>query len=650
MTAGYDWGLVLLSYLIASVASFTTLAVVRRVAQSKGAAAGRWLAAGSFSMGIGIWSMHFVGMLALRMEMPFTYDISITALSMGVAVLTSALSLFIAARRPATVGRVVGSGIVMGLGIAAMHYTGMAAMRMNAVLSYDPALFAASVVVALVAPTVALWLASEVSSRRGRYARYEIGAALVLGLAISGTHYTGMAAAVYSHLPGASIAAPLAQGTQVWLAVSVSAATLLVLFSTLLTVLFDYKLFVQRKAEGRLTQLVDERTRELQATVRNLEAAEQELRASEDHYRLLFDSNPLPMWVYDQQTFAFLEVNRAAIANYGYSREDFLRMTLLDIRPHEDVPALLDNLRASRPPFQQRTPSRHRRKDGSILDAEVTSHTLPLYRTKAALVVALDVTEQNRARRDLVEARDAAEGANRLKSAFLANMSHEIRTPLTAIIGFAEMLAHEVPAAQQDLVNPIARGGRRLLETLNSVLDLAQLESGTATLHPVPVDVFAEADEALGLLLPLVEEKGLAVQLTGASAVALADRPALHCILNNLVGNAVKFTERGRIDVEVGADEGGVWLRVADTGAGISAEFLPRLFQEYEQESTGHARSHEGNGLGLAITKRLVDLMGGTIEVQSAPGQGTAFTVTLPVASESVRPAGPSRSLTSATA
>src|SRR5690606_17800541 len=133
------------------------------------------------------------------------------------------------------------------------------------------------------------------------------------------------------------------------------------------------------------------------------------------------------------------------------------------------------------------------------------------------------------------------------------------------------------------------------------------------------------------------EAKGLAVTLTGTPAFALADRKALHRILSNLVSNAVKFTEAGGVTVEVGAGGGAVRVRVVDTGVGISPAFLPHLFDEFKQESEGYARRHEGNGLGLAITKRLTDLLGGTISVESVVGRGSAFTLTLP---RSVAPRG----------
>ncbi|HEX8299076.1 MAG TPA: HAMP domain-containing sensor histidine kinase, partial [Rubricoccaceae bacterium] len=207
-------------------------------------------------------------------------------------------------------------------------------------------------------------------------------------------------------------------------------------------------------------------------------------------------------------------------------------------------------------------------------------------------------------------------------------------TPLTAILGYAEMLAAEAPLDIQNLVEPIWRGGSRLMDTLNSVLDLAQIEAGEVTLSAKPADLLAEVDEACAVLRPLALAKGLDLRVVGSPAWVLADRPALSRVLTNLIGNAVKFTDSGSITVEAGSDDAWGWVRVSDTGVGIAPEFLPALFSEFKQESEGHGRAYEGNGLGLAIAKRLVDLMGGEIAVVSEKGVGSVFTLRLPLSTD----------------
>jgi signal transduction histidine kinase len=239
--------------------------------------------------------------------------------------------------------------------------------------------------------------------------------------------------------------------------------------------------------------------------------------------------------------------------------------------------------------------------------------------------------EAETARADAEAARAQAEEMARLKSAFLANMSHEIRTPLTAIIGYAQVLGEEVDEDQRGLVRPIEHGGRRLLDTLNSVLDLARLQAGRFDLRMEAVDLAEEAHALGDLLRPLAHAQGLGlvVHAPPSGLVAYADRSALQRVLTNLVSNAVKFTDVGRITLSADADEEHVRLRVRDTGRGIGPAFLPKLFEEFRQESDGLTRSHEGSGLGLAITRHLVQLMDGSISVESLLGKGSVFTVTL---------------------
>ena len=244
----------------------------------------------------------------------------------------------------------------------------------------------------------------------------------------------------------------------------------------------------------------------------------------------------------------------------------------------------------------------------------------------------LDLSERKALEDELVVAREVAETAARLKSTLLSNMSHEIRTPLTAILGYAEVLSELVPDDLLEFTDTIQRGGERLLRTLNSVLDLAQIESGQYRIALEPLCLHAEAAAACAALLPLARARGLALSVEGTAAVAVADRPALGRVFNNLVGNALKFTERGSVVLHVREADGHAVLRVSDTGPGISAAFLPSLFDEFKQESEGHQRTHEGNGLGLAITRRLVGMMDGEIAVESEPGVGSTFTVRLPLA------------------
>ena len=244
----------------------------------------------------------------------------------------------------------------------------------------------------------------------------------------------------------------------------------------------------------------------------------------------------------------------------------------------------------------------------------------------------IDITERKAFEDQLLEAKGAAEDMARLKSSFVANMSHEVRTPLTAILGFATVLGEELEGEQRELVEIIKQSGERLLETLNSVLDLARLESDALGLDPRALNLGDELLAAARLFGPMAEEKGLALELEVPDDAVRAqlDRALLHRVLSNLLSNAIKFTEEGEVRLVLVSLDNEVQIQVKDTGIGIDESFQPHLFEEFKQESTGLARTHTGSGLGLAITRHLVQRMHGQIEVHSAKGEGTTFTVTFP--------------------
>jgi PAS domain S-box-containing protein len=251
--------------------------------------------------------------------------------------------------------------------------------------------------------------------------------------------------------------------------------------------------------------------------------------------------------------------------------------------------------------------------------------------------VAIDETGQRQAVEDSQTALRAAEQANRLKSEFLAVMSHELRTPLNAVIGYADLLLMQASGpldeTQTGDVMAIAAAGRRLLLLVNDVLDLARIEAGEWMLDPEPVALDGAVAETVAELRPQAAARGLTVvtRCPGGLPPAIADRRAIHQILLNLIGNAIKFTEAGTVEVDVRAEPGTVAVSVADTGPGIAPEALPHIFEAFRQADASTTRRHGGGGLGLAIVERLSRLMGGTVEVQSTLRVGSTFTVRLPV-------------------
>jgi CheY-like chemotaxis protein len=241
---------------------------------------------------------------------------------------------------------------------------------------------------------------------------------------------------------------------------------------------------------------------------------------------------------------------------------------------------------------------------------------------------------------ELEQAREAAEAANRAKSEFLASMSHELRSPLNVVLGMADVLGDghlgAVTPRQLECLGQITESGRHLLSLINDVLDLSKIEAGMLELDIQPTDVREVCEAALRLARGGARGKrlDLAADLPVDLPWLPADGRRLKQILVNLLVNAVKFTpEGGRIRLEVAAHEAEATISFAvrDTGSGIPTEFIPRLFRPFEQGDSGLARQHAGTGLGLALVDRMTRMHGGTVEVETALGEGSCFTVTLPL-------------------
>jgi len=253
----------------------------------------------------------------------------------------------------------------------------------------------------------------------------------------------------------------------------------------------------------------------------------------------------------------------------------------------------------------------------------------------------------------LIAAKEAAEAANAAKSRFLANMSHEIRTPMIGVLGMADLLRHETLTEQQrQMAETVYTSGEALLDILNDLLDIAKIEAGKLILERVPFQLCQSVDNAVSLFAETSRRKGLRLAFESTSELpemVLGDAGRLRQIILNLVGNAVKFTSHGQVTVSLSADppdlSGDRLFRIAvrDTGVGIQAESLARIFEAFDQADGSLSRIHGGTGLGLTIVRELTKLMDGSVAVDSTPGVGSCFTVTLkfPVVPNAAMPAPP---------
>jgi len=619
----YDYRLVALSVLIAVLASYAALDLAARVTAAQGRIQFAWLLGGAAAMGTGIWSMHYIGMLAFSLPIPVLYDWPTVLLSLLAAVFTSAIALFVVSRqRMGWLAAAVGS-VIMGAGIATMHYTGMAAMRLPAMCHYSTALVALSVVLAIVISLVALWLTFRLRNDVKGARLPKVASAMLMGAAIPVMHYTGMAAAGFT-FTGEAPDLSHAVGVSSLGITGITIVTFMVLGLAVLTSVVDRRFSVLESSEEQLRLIIN---------------------AAMDAVITMNAEGRITNW------------NSEAEKTFGWSSEEVLGRRLYEViiprRYREDQERGLQRFLGTGEGamLRQRTEITALHRDGHEFPVEAATSPVKFGGHWIFSSFMRDIAEHKRAQEELLNAKQAAEEANRAKSIFLANMSHELRTPLNAIIGYSEMLEEETQelgkvAVVEDL-QKIQSAGKHLLALINDILDLSKIEAGKMVLHLESFDVAQMIEEIASTVQPAVAKNANTLQVGVAKNAGemRADLTKVRQILLNLLSNSCKFTDHGTISLSVDRrtidDRDWLQFEVEDTGIGITAEQKENLFREFSQADTSIARKYGGTGLGLAITHRFVQLMRGTITVDSQPGRSSTFTIQLPaeVTPESADPA-----------
>ncbi|MDB5550440.1 MAG: sensor histidine kinase [Rhizobium sp.] len=614
LSGTYDTTLVILSILIAIAASYTALDLAGRIkAATSRVASVNWLVTAALAMGGGIWAMHFVAMLAFSMPgMDVSYDVGLTVLSLVLAIVVTGIGFFVVSRSDGGLLALIASGGLMGVGIAGMHYTGMAAMRMPAMLTYNPLWVSISVFIAIAAAIAALWLAFE---RTGH--RQKILAAVFMGFAVSGMHYAGMRAANYSAHHAMDMTAGPTSFTRFSLALGVAVTAFFILGLALIASIFDRRFAVLAEGESEA------------------------LRQSEERFRSLYRKTPMPLFSMTE-TGKLTEVSDDCLGLLGVERAAMIGQPLDRFMPGDAAAHWREGFRAMlvkdgffEGEFQVLG------ANGKIIDVYASARLeVPDGGGVAVLGGLVDVTKRKNAEAALRQAQKM-EAVGQLTG----GIAHDFNNLLAVIMGNLELLKKRVgddPKLQR-LVETAFEAGRRGANLTQRMLSFARQQH----LSPASVDV-GELVTGMNDLLqrslgPLLR---IETSFPDEPVLAHADAHQLEMALLNLVVNARDaLGERGTIEIKAStrhvasgehpqlAPGDYAVLSVIDLGPGMDRDTLARAHEPFFT-TKGVAK---GTGLGLSMVHGFAQQSGGSLDIQSSPGSGTTVDIWLPAA-QTARP------------
>jgi signal transduction histidine kinase/NO-binding membrane sensor protein with MHYT domain len=596
ITTQHDWRLVLAAALVCATATMATFFLYSKVPSFSPVRRAVWLALTGLVAGSGIWTTHFVAMLAFETGLPTGYAALGTLGSFVVAAVCTSLGFAIsssprlASRRP--LAALLG-GVVVGLGITLMHYVGMSGYRTAGELIWSGPYVAASVLIGALAAAAALSVAPPASSR----VRQWMGAAL-LTLGIVGMHFTGMAAVTI--VPDSALTVPASLMSTPMMAAGAIAAAVLIMIAVVGGVVLD---IATRNGDlGRLGEALDAMPEGLA-----FYDAEDRLVAWNAPYAQLCRGMVLARGLHHAEIFR-ASVERGDFPDAAGRHEEWMADRLAVRQGAGDKEMRMADGRWLR--INDR-----RTADGGTVS------------------VFIDITESKRAAVALAQARDDAQAASRIKSEFLANMSHEVRTPMNGIMVMNSlMLRTNLSPHPRKFAQTVQTSADALLGILNDILDVSKLEAGKVELEEAEFSLPAVVAGVIDLMGPRAAEKGIAMSHDlddGAGRLLHGDPGRIRQVLLNLVSNAVKFTDSGSILVQARSRRVGdlitMRIEVQDTGIGLTAETKSKLFQTFQQADGSITRRFGGTGLGLSISRQLVQLMGGDIGVEHRPQGGSTF-------------------------
>jgi len=391
------------------------------------------------------------------------------------------------------------------------------------------------------------------------------------------------------------------------------------------------------QAEEQIHQLNEDLRRHAETLEQRVAERTAELAAMNDEQRTIFESAGTGIVLLRQRKIVRCNRKLEEISGYGPGELDgqSTRIWYSDDAAYEVGGALVYEQLAAGKTFRRE--QQMMRKDGSLFWVRLSLRAFdPNDPLKGAVGIVEDITDEREAAEKLRQAMEAAQAADRIKSAFLATMSHELRTPLNSIIGFTGIMLQGLTGPlnpeQHKQMSMVQKSSRHLLSLINDVLDISKIEAGQLHLASETFALRPSIEKMVKLIAPLAEQKEIDLQMDLAAEIGTitTDQRRLEQVILNLLSNALKFTEQGWVRIACRLENHQYILTVTDSGIGMRPEEIPNLFQPFHQIDTGLTRKHEGTGLGLSICQKIIDLMGGSIEVASQWEQGSTFTVRLP--------------------
>jgi len=603
-------GLVLLSAVVAIFMSLMALETAHIARYS----ASRFyqkiaLVTGAFALAAGIWTTHFIGMLAYILPAPVDYRADLTMLSFVPALLASTLAMLILARPKFTNRQVIVGGTLIGLGIALMHYLGMTAMVTPLVMYYNPWVFALSVLMAVVLSIAALRVRFRLDLKLPKKYSFYLSAVL-FGLAIAAMHYTGMAATEFYGEPSQALSGILIEEGYVALALSslcITAGGMVAALNGLIRTSMFYRTMEENKS--RLQAILDTAVDAI----------------------ITIDGRG-----------NIQEFNKSAERLLGYQAIEVVGHNVNMLMPepyHSEHDGYLKNFRdtAETKIIGLGREVVARRKDGSTMPVRLAVGQVAQKKDDKLLFVGMlsDISERHALEESLRQAAEQAEHAAQAKSNFLANMSHEIRTPMNAILGFTDLLLHtELTPIQREHLQTIRRSSGSLLSLINDILDTTKIEQGYLELESGAFSLKNLIEQIFSTLYLSAQAKGLHLETDYPDSMPeyfMGDSLRIAQILTNLIGNAIKFTEQGGVKVKLSFADERVCIQVQDTGIGMTDAQAGSIFEPFTQADSSISRRFGGSGLGTTISRQLAETMGGEIQVETELGQGSSFYVWLPL-------------------